>query len=106
MTVFEDMVEAAVEGGLNESAIVDYYFLSDYPYLQNDGSCCSQAGIEGDMARYDLLRRFRQGGRFYEVAPPGWEGTVKAMKKHMTTKQAFRRAWAMHKKGARPHKGG
>jgi hypothetical protein len=25
------------------------------------------------------------------------------MKKHMTTKQAFRRAWSMRKKGATPH---
>lgn len=105
MTVFEDMVEAAVEGGLNESAIVDYYFLSDYPYLQNDGGS-GVIQFSGDMARFDLMQRFRQGSRFCEVAPPGWEATVKAMKKHMTTKQAFRRAWAMHKKGARPHKGG
>jgi len=41
-----------------------------------------------------------------EVAPPGFSGTVKAMKdKHgMPNDKAFPLAWAMYKKGAKPHK--
>jgi len=38
-----------------------------------------------------------------EKAPPGWAGTVKAMKKHMSTERAFALAWSMHKKGMEPH---
>jgi len=38
-----------------------------------------------------------------EKAPPGWSGTVKAMKRHMPTEKAFALAWDMYKKGAKPH---
>jgi hypothetical protein len=41
--------------------------------------------------------------RLNEVSPPGWSGTVKAMKKHMPAGRAFALAWSMHKKGAEPH---
>jgi len=40
-----------------------------------------------------------------EVAPPGWSGSVKAMKdKHnFSNKKAFALAWWMHNRGAKPH---
>ena len=38
-----------------------------------------------------------------EVAPPGWEGTVKAMKKHKDLKNPWALAWYMKGKGAKPH---
>lgn len=38
-----------------------------------------------------------------EVAPPGWSGTVKAMKSHKDIKNPFALAWAMKKRGAKPH---
>lgn len=38
-----------------------------------------------------------------EESPPGWSGTVKAMKKHMPDSKAFALAWTMYKKGANPH---
>ena len=38
-----------------------------------------------------------------EVAPPGWEGTVKAMKKHKDLKNPWALAWYMKGKGAHPH---
>lgn len=39
-----------------------------------------------------------------EAAPPGFSGTVRAMKdKGMPAKKAFALAWAMYKKGARSH---
>lgn len=37
-----------------------------------------------------------------EVAPPGWSGTVRAMKKHKDIKNPFALAWAMKKRGAKP----
>lgn len=39
-----------------------------------------------------------------EVSPPGFSGTVKAMKKHGDIANPYALAWAMYKKGAKPHK--
>lgn len=38
-----------------------------------------------------------------EKAPPGWSGTVKAMKRHMPDDKAFALAWDGYKKGKKPH---
>ena len=39
-----------------------------------------------------------------EKAPPGWSGTVKAMKKHGSKiDNPFALAWYMKKKGDKPH---
>ena len=38
-----------------------------------------------------------------EVAPPGWEGTVKAMKKHKDIKNPWALAWSMKNKGEKSH---
>ena len=40
-----------------------------------------------------------------EKAPPGWEGTVKAMKKHSEIDNPFALAWWMKRQGAKSHKG-
>lgn len=39
-----------------------------------------------------------------EVAPPGWEGTVRGMKKHKEIDNPFALAWSMKKRGAKSHK--
>lgn len=39
-----------------------------------------------------------------EVAPEGWEGTVKAMKKHKDIKNPWALAWSMKNKGYKSHK--
>ena len=39
-----------------------------------------------------------------EVAPPGFEGTVKAMKKHKDIDNPFALAWSMKNKGYQSHK--
>lgn len=38
-----------------------------------------------------------------EVSPPGWSGTVKAMKKHKEIDNPFALAWHMKNKGNKPH---
>ena len=38
-----------------------------------------------------------------EVAPPGWEGTVKGMKKHKNIDNPWALAWSMKKKGYKSH---
>lgn len=37
-----------------------------------------------------------------EIAPPGWEKTVKGMKKHPEIENPWALAWSMKKKGAKP----
>jgi hypothetical protein len=39
-----------------------------------------------------------------EVAPPGWEGTVKGMKKHKDISNPWALAWSMKNKGFKSHK--
>ena len=39
---------------------------------------------------------------FKEIAPPGWEGTVKAMKKKKGIDNPYALAWHMHNKGMKP----
>lgn len=40
---------------------------------------------------------------FDEVAPPGWEGTVKKMKKHKEIDNPWALAWWMKNRGAKSH---
>jgi hypothetical protein len=96
MTTFEEMVEEVVAGGLTESAVVSNYFLTEYPYGQNS--------FGGDSARFTLLRHFRQ--RLNEVSPPGFKGTVKAMKKRHSDEidNPWALSWWMKKRGYKSHK--
>ena len=52
---------------------------------------------EGDMNKktYSNLKK--------EIAPPGWEGTVQAMKKNKEIDNPYALAWYMKNKGAKPH---
>ena len=45
----------------------------------------------------------RIGQELPEVAPPGWEGSVKAMKKHKDIDNPWALAWHMKNKGNKPH---
>lgn len=47
-----------------------------------------------------MLKKKKSGG-----GPPGWEGTIKAMKKHSDIDNPWALAWYMKKKGAKPHYG-
>jgi len=42
-------------------------------------------------------------GEQVAVAPPGWEDTVKKMKKHKEIDNPWALAWYMKNKGAEPH---
>jgi hypothetical protein len=58
----------------------------------------------GQRRQGDILRDIiKEEAELTEKAPPGWAGTVKAMKKHMPDERAFALAWSMYKKGAEPH---
>tara|TARA_Y100000310_G_C20513750_1_gene730148 strand:+ start:501 stop:740 length:240 start_codon:yes stop_codon:yes gene_type:complete len=39
-----------------------------------------------------------------EIAPPGWEGTVKKMKKNPEIENPWALAWSMKKKGYKPNR--
>jgi hypothetical protein len=51
-----------------------------------------------------FLRECRAHKKMNEVAPPGWEGTVKAMKKHKDITNPWALAWHMKGKGMKSHK--
>lgn len=88
-TKFEEMIDEVVNQGISESAVVSNYFLIHYPYLQR----ISAGEVDGVIARSQLG----------ESSPPGWRGTVKAMKKHREISNPFALAWSMKKQGAKSH---
>ncbi len=45
-----------------------------------------------------------EGDEINEVSPPGWEGTVKGMKKHKNIDNPWALAWSMKNKGMKSHK--
>lgn len=57
---------------------------------------------ESDRRFAEALTRFHREAML-EKAPPGWEGTVKAMKKHSDIDNPFALAWSMKNKGDQPH---
>ena len=58
-----------------------------------------------DLNDVELLRKHAKVVRdaLVEKAPPGWSGTVKAMKKHKDISNPFALAWYMKNKGEKPH---
>lgn len=63
-----------------------------------------QRGNNVDVYPEDARRELSRRGKSQESAPPGWEGTVKAMKKHKDIDNPFALAWSMKNKGDTPHK--
>ena len=67
-------------------------------------------GVAGYKDRVDLLKDLERTGKLKkeqdvkEVAPKGWEGTVKAMKKHDEIDNPWALAWHMKNKGYTSHK--
>jgi hypothetical protein len=53
--------------------------------------------------KLDLEKEAKSKG-MTEVAPDGWEGTVKAMKKHKEIDNPYALAWSMKNKGYKSHK--
>src|SRR5208282_4368364 len=49
------------------------------------------------------LKSLQKEETVVEVSPPGWSGTVKAMKKHKEIDNPFALAWSMKNKGDKPH---
>lgn len=63
-----------------------------------------EEGDTGDKALSSISRPTPQAGMQEQaVAPPGWENTVKKMKKHDEIDNPWALAWYMKNKGAEPH---
>ena len=62
------------------------------------GAKGQEKGRHSDKLRKDMTSRTD------EVAPPGWEGTVKAMKKHKEIDNPWALAWYMKNKGYKSHR--
>jgi hypothetical protein len=79
----------------------DYKERDHYRQLQNWAQAKSQStgkkwtvSITGEPATESIA----------EKAPPGFKGTVKAMKKHKDIDNPFALAWSMKNKGYKSHK--
>lgn len=57
----------------------------------------------GGQGKQNVDGVYRESG-VAEVSPPGWEKTVKAMKKHDNIDNPFALAWSMKNKGYKSHK--
>jgi hypothetical protein len=63
---------------------------------RNDGPSKNRPAKAGDLVGGESIAN--------EVAPKGWEGTVKAMKKHDEIDNPYALAWSMKNKGYKSHK--
>ena len=61
-------------------------------------------GKQIDKTTADIKKSLNKEETVSEVAPPGFEGTVKAMKKHKEITNPFALAWSMKNKGYKSHK--
>jgi hypothetical protein len=57
-----------------------------------------------DSQDFKILRGQKNEETVDEVAPPGFEGTVKAMKKHKDIDNPWALAWSMKNKNYKSHK--
>ena len=56
-----------------------------------------------ESMRESFRKKFRRFRAAVEKAPPGWEGTVKHMKKHKNIDNPWALAWSMKNQGDTPH---
>lgn len=56
-----------------------------------------------EQAQDQQQQQDQQAQQQLAVAPPGWEDTVKEMKKHKDIDNPWALAWYMKDKGAEPH---
>jgi hypothetical protein len=74
--------------------------------LKNDGKevHIKQTHDSYDPKKRGTVHKFKISDKLDEKAPPGFEGTVKAMKKHKEIDNPFALAWYMKNKGMKSHK--
>ncbi len=73
---------------------------------ENDS--CDECGMleltEDDLSGIALARYVEGGENLTQVVPPGWEGTVKKMKKDKDIDNPWALAWHLKNKGASPNR--
>lgn len=74
--------------------------------LKNDGKevHIKQTHDSYDPKKKGTIHKFAVSSKLDEKAPPGFEGTVKAMKKHKEIDNPYALAWYMKNKGMKSHK--
>jgi hypothetical protein len=74
--------------------------------LKNDGKevHMKQTHDSYDPKKKGTVHKFTVSSKLDEKAPPGFEGTVKAMKKHKEIDNPYALAWYMKNKGMKSHK--
>lgn len=102
MTIIIDIHAADIGADIDECLKREGIIIEDLDYIDRS--------IIVETAQYMLTSINR--ALVLDDAPPGWKGSVKAMKKHTSTFSTkkgskklnpFAIAWSMHKKGAKPH---
>ena len=68
------------------------------------GNIMKATGKQIDKTTADIKKSLNKEETVSEVAPPGFEGTVKAMKKHKDIDNPWALAWSMKNKGYKSHK--
>lgn len=97
----------AMEGGLNDivlSYVHDKYPGVPAPMVHEQVAKMLNAHKWSTQAPYDELVRRDYDAYVDEEAPEGWEGTVKAMKKHKEIDNPYALAHYMKNKGYKSHK--
>jgi hypothetical protein len=108
---FLNIINAAlrdVKGNINKAVdwIIDKYGLShnEYKKLSMQSLTRNIKRMEKDFGEAAEQGWVETGEWINEVSPPGWEGTVKAMKKHPEIDNPWALAWSMKNKGYKSHK--
>jgi hypothetical protein len=83
-----------------------------HEYVEEDCNECGSSDVEeginhltdGNVTEYDEECEGCDEKEIEEVSPPGWEGTVKAMKKHPEIDNPWALSWYMKNKKYKSHK--
>lgn len=109
----EDDINDALDGVAGESRRGAERILQKHGFHKQGsswkkGSKSAQIqGPDGDgefSVSFSEGRNHRNQPPYAEKSPPGWEGTVKAMKKHKGIDNPYALAWHMKNKGMKSHK--
>jgi hypothetical protein len=95
----------AIAQAKEKLAMLSRQFDPSYQYSDDHSFWTKQHALAQQIHNLEkFIARGEVGVGQQESAPPGWKGTVKAMKKHKDIDNPFALAWSMKNKGYKSHK--
>ena len=95
----------AIAQAKEKLAMLSRQFDPNYQYSDDHSFWTKQHNLAQQIHNLEkFIARGEVGVGQQESAPPGWKGTVKAMKKHKDIDNPFALAWSMKNKGYKSHK--